>query len=67
MRMGVLPAAASPPLSPLLVSDFDKVCHIAVKTKMQLDSAQLEIKKMSEILKSRKSKSDGVLSMALLC
>ena len=38
--------------------------EIAVKTKQQLDSAQMKIKKMSKILKSRKRRSDCVLSMA---
>ena len=62
-RRGVLPAAVSPPLSPLLVSDFTKVYDIAVKTKRQLDSAQMNIKKMSKVLKSRKRRGETMLSM----
>ena len=62
-RRGVLPAAVSPPLSPLLVSDFTKVYDIAVKTKRQLDSAQMNLKKMSKVLKSRKRRGETMLSM----
>ena len=62
-RLGVLPAAVPPPLSPLLVSDLAKVYEIAVKTKQQLASDQTEIKKMSKVLKSRKRRGDSMLSM----
>ena len=61
-RLGVLLAAVPPPLSPFLVSDLAKVYEIAVKTKQQLASAQMEIKKMSKVLKSRRRRAANILS-----
>jgi hypothetical protein len=62
-RLGVLPAAGHSPLSPLLVGDLAKVCKIAVKTKQQLTSAQMKIKKLTKVLKSSKRREDSMLSI----
>ena len=58
---GVLPAGAGHPPPPLMdYDDLSKVCRIAVKTKQQLDSAQIEIKKLTKVLNSSKRREKSI-------